>query len=374
MASHVVRNTLIVTGVVLLLVQGALVVCWWKLPEWAPRWTVTHSPFLDPALRAAEIGGTEIAGAFEERLLDWGPEIAAELRRRFAHADARAVVMQLANALARRDGIRPGTVFAQDDEPGWSAAEVAVVRDDLVALGLAALAEGSGFLPMSAAYLVMPLRDPRTVEPFAAFLLGRPTPLDEDFVPIVRLLGMLSDHRAVPALTSVLPIRHKPHPAVEEALESCANAQALPAVIAATAHPHAVVRQWAVLRYILLPRSEDFDRRVVALLSDPERQVCLAAIDVAKVAAVHAAVPALLTVARQRDDHATQLAAIAALAAFPGPQTADVLLELAGDQEDDVAHRARTALQRFPLDADRQARLRAIVPEAPTSPAAPPAP
>lgn len=372
MASRLARNLLVVSGVVLLAAQAILVVCWWKLPEWAPHWTVTHVPFLDPALRAATAGDAATVGVLEQRLLDWGPAIGSELRHRFTDAgtQTRAQLMQLASSLARRDGIRPGTTFAPGDAAGWSAAEVAVVREELVRLGLAALADGSGFLPMNAAYLLMPLRDPRTVEPFAAFLQGRPTPLDEDLVPVVRLLGSLGDHRAVPALISVLPIRHKPHPAVEEALDACVGPQALPAVIAATSHAHAVVRQWAVQQHARLPRVPAFDQRVVTLIGDPERQVCLAAIAAAQAATLPGAVPALLAVARQRDDHATRLAAITALGASGDVRAAEVLLLLADDQEEEVAARARAAAQRLPLDERQQARLRALV----TPAASPPAP
>lgn len=355
------RRLIIGLGVALTVVMITFVVAWWKLPAWAPVWTAEHSLWPEPALRAMRSGMPEVADIVEHRLLEWGPSIAPALRRAFDHSEAelRARVMQLASSLARRDGIQPGTTFAVGDDLALSDSQVAVMREELVQLALAALHDGSGFLPMNAAYLLMPLNDPRAVEPFARFIMGKPTPLDEDLVPLVRLLGSLRDPRAVPALISVLPIRHKPHPAVEEALEQCTTAEALPAVIVATTHTHAVVRQWAAQQHARLPRSPTFDARVVALIGDSERQVCLSAIAAAVAAKIPAAVTALLTVAQSRDDHATQLAAITALGELGDPQAAGVLTTLAGDTEGDIAQRARAALDRLAVTPAQRQRANA---------------
>jgi HEAT repeat protein len=353
---------IIIAGISLFVIQVVLVVAWWKLPAWAPVWTAQYSLWPEPALRAMRSGQPEVADIVERRLLEWGPSIASTLRRAFDHggAELRARVMQLASTLARQEGIQPGTRFAAGDPFALTDSQVATMREELVQLALAALRDGSGFLPMNAAYLLMPLNDSRAVEPFARFIMGKPTPLDEDLVPLVRLLGSLRDPRAVPALISVLPIRHKPHPAVEEALEQCTTAEAVPAVIVATTHTHAVVRQWAAQQHARLPRSPTFDARLVALIGDAERQVCLSAITAAVTAKVLTAVPALMTVAQSRDDHATQLAAITALGELGDAQADGVLTTLAGDAEHDVAQRARAALDR--LAATPAQRQRVIAP------------
>jgi len=352
---------LIIIGVGLLVVQALLVLAWWKLPEWAPRWVAEHSPWPEPALRALRSGSSDVAETVERRLLDWGPAIAPALRRAFdrIEPDLRSRVLQLASALARREGIQPGTTFQSTDPRMLSVAEISATREELVQLALAALQDGSGFLPMNAAYLLMPLQDARAVEPFAAYLNGRPTPLDEDLVPLVRLLGTLRDPRAVPALISVLPIRHKPHPAVEEALAECTTAAAVDAVIVATSHAHAVVRMWAAQQYTRLPQSPAFDARMLALIADPERQVCLAAITAAVSAHLSAAGPALLAVAQHSDDPATRLSAVTALGDLADLQAVDGLCALLADPDRELVARVHLTLERLPLSPTQRRQVAA---------------
>ena len=52
MAARPARTWIIIVGVLLLVVQVAGVVLWWKLPTWAPLWVAEHSPWVEPVFRS----------------------------------------------------------------------------------------------------------------------------------------------------------------------------------------------------------------------------------------------------------------------------------------------------------------------------------
>ncbi len=310
MASRAARNLIICVGVVLLVVQIALVVCWWKLPVWAPEWVIAHSPWPDPVLRAfrhSEVPHHQ----FRLQLSDFGPAIGPALLRQYGTDDTtdRLLMLVLATDLAVSDGVRP------DSGPPprrFSSGEVAVLREELVEMARLAFTEGSLGLGESASFLAARLRDRRLTLLMCSILHGQSTPIGPEVSNVVTALGVLGDPRAVPTLIPLLPIRHKPHPMVEEALAACLAEESLPHVIAATHHPHEVVRTWAVGCLERFPASRPLAERVVALTADHERQVALKAIAMAtRYAPQHAGATLRSVLATSSDEQVQQAARVA---------------------------------------------------------------
>jgi HEAT repeat protein len=399
MAARPARTWVIVTGVLLLLAQLVVVLAWWLLPVWRPDWVVAYSPWPAPALRAWRLhpGFHQEWGlpTLEDRLLDWGPAIGPGLLREFAISETqhRLELVALASELARKDGIRPGTQFGSETTRPWSPAQVAQVREDLLRLIEAALADGASYLPNNASYLAMPLADERVVPLFCAFLAKQKPPVFEDLEPPIRLLGMMRDARAVPVLIPLLPIRHRAHATVEDALDACLHDDSLPHVLAATQHAHEVIRTWAARQFPRFRSSAELAAQVVRLVDDPERQVRIAAIQGLSAADHHPVATHLLELAHDDSDPAVRLAAVEALgelvylpaapylrslvaseqdrlrseavvalgdladaAAFP------VLLPLLTHEDRPLALKAHWALSRLPLTAEQRRQVEAVWP------------
>lgn len=394
MAAPPMRTWLLIAGVVLVALQGVLLLAWWILPRWAPDLVIAHAPWPEPALRAWRWAGESGEGplgvqkTMERRLLDWGADIGPALRYEFERGDERCRlhVIALASEVARADGIARGTTLPEHFRSLFSDAAVAALREDLVHLVLAALADGSSYLPSNASYVAMSLRDPRIVPPACAYLAKQKPPIFEDLEPVIRLLGTMRDPRAVPVLIPLLPIRHKPHPTVEEALTDCLDDSAVEHVIAATRHEHEVVRTWALKQFQRYKSSAVFADRVLALIADHERQVALAALVAALDHLPERAGPALLEAAATSRDEEVQVSAtmglrdlaytparpflrqqaqtrrdgigryaIMALGRMQDPQDAALLLSLL--HEPDVVDAALRALAEMPLDEEQRARV-----------------
>lgn len=352
MAARPLRTWMLIAGVVLVVLQGLLVLAWWMLPRWTPILVITHAPWPEPALRAWRWAGESAAGsldvqqALEARLLTWGADIGPALRYEFDQGDERVRlrVIALASEVARADGIAAGTVMPEDRRRDFTPEETAHLREDLLQLVLAAMADGSSYLPSNASYVAMSLRDARMVPPACAFLAKQKPPVFEDLEPVIRFLGSMHDPRAVPTLIPLLPIRHKPHPTVEEALDQCLADESVDHVIAATDHPHEVVRTWTTRQIARFPRSAELSQRVIALIGDHERQVALAAIVAATEHAPMAAGPMLLQVARTTTDERVQAFAVHALGEVRFVAARPYLRELAQGREDWIGQRAIIAL------------------------------
>lgn len=356
MAAHPLRTWLIVTAIMLVVVQALLVLAWWMLPRWTPILVITHAPWPEPALRAWRWSGGSAAGSFdvqqalEARLLAWGADIGPALRYEFDQGDERVRlhVIALASEVARADGIAAGTVMPEDRRQYFAAEETARLREDLVQLVLAAMADGSSYLPSNASYVAMSLRDARMVPPACAFLAKQKPPIFEDLEPVVRFLGSMRDPRAVPTLIPLLPIRHKPHPTVEEALAECLDDGSVEHVVVATRHGHEVVRTWAARNFPRFARSTELRERIIALISDHERQVAIAAITALTVRAPQVlSGPALEHIARQTTDEQIRLAAVMGLGRIRHAPARPCLRELARTGTDQVKEAAVAALAAF---------------------------
>jgi HEAT repeat protein len=388
------RWWIIASGSGLALIQVALVVLWWKLPEWAPRWTMEHAPVPEMALRAmrqAVREGIDVNESLEPRLLSWGTAIGPALRRQFAvgdHEHRLDIVFcgnEVAQALAE---VVPDVPSVRWQGRIFSPADIRELREDLYGLVLAAVAEGSSNVPSNAAFLSLALKDPRVVPHFCAFLRGKKTPLDADLEPVVYMLGAMADASAVPALIPLLPIRHKAHPKVEEALARCLDEASVAQVVGATRHAHEVVRTWAAQQFPRYRGSADFAARIVALVDDPERQVSIAAIRAiaeTRLAAAGAALlrlaggdgdpeprrfaiealgtlahtpaGALLRALAQAPDEPLRGPAITALAALGDQADTALLIPLLRETEPGIAALARAALERRTLSAEQRQQL-----------------
>lgn len=388
------RWWLISAGVVLALIQGALVLLWWKLPEWAPLWTAQHAPIPEMALRAMRHdgwAGTVAYNLLEPRVLAWGTAIGPALRQQFADGDRshRLHMVALGTEVARTlADLTPDEASARWQGRVFSAADISELRTDLYELALVAVADGSPYMPSNAAYMATLLNDPRVVPPFCAFLRGKQTPIGEELEPVVRMLGVMADARAVPALIPLLPIRHKPHPVVEEALAKCLADDSVEHVVAATHHPHEVVRTWAVRQFPRYRTSSAFSEQIVALIADPERQVSVAAIRAIAETKLVTAGEALLALAIREGDQEPRRAAvealgvlahasagpylrtlvqtpgdamrglaITALAALGEPADTALLIPLLRETEPDIARCARAALERRALTTEQRQQL-----------------
>jgi HEAT repeat protein len=341
------RWWLISAGTLLALVQAGLVLAWWKLPLWAPQWTVRHAPVPELALRALNSDADEVYAELRLRVLAWGTAIGPALRRQFAVGDDRhrllvvALGTEAAGALA---DLVPDAASAQWRGQVFTAADIRELRGELYELTLVAAADSTPFIASNAAYLATALHDPRVVPAFCAFLHGRKTPIGEELEPVVRMLGVLADPRAVPALIPLLPIRHKAHPVVEEALAKCLAEASVEDVVAATRHAHEVVRTWAARQFPRYRASPAFATRIIALIDDPERQVAVAAIRATVAARLAGAGEALLRLAGREGDPEPRRAAVEALGALVHLPAGDFLRALVQTPGDPLRGPAITAL------------------------------
>ena len=376
------RTWLIVAGSVLLLTQAALALLWWKLPAWAPRWVAEHAPMPELALRALRHDRAVIFPLLEARTLAWGPAIGPALRRQFAVGDHehRLNLVALATEAARcLNDLTPDVPAPQWRGQIFSAADLHDLRENLSALALAAVIDGSSYLPSNASYLAHQLRDLRVVPSFSAFLCTQHPPIGEELEPVVRMLGDLSDARAVPALIPLLPIRHKAHPSVEEALARCLDDNCAPHVLAAMRHDHEVVRTWAARQFPRFRAKPELAAQIITLIADPERQVSIAAIHAISETRLTTAGDALLKLAEHGSDPDTRLtaveaigvlvhvpagsflrslanttgsplrgAAITALGALQDRNDAELLTSILHNEDADLVHRARQALEQMP--------------------------
>lgn len=357
MTSHVVRNVLIITGVGMLLAQAALVVCWWKMPAWAPEWVIAHSPWPEPALRAlrqSQGHGREMSN----RLLEFGPAIGPELLRQYGNGDAidRRMMLYLAIELAGSDGVR---AEGGPPPPRFTVNDIAMLREELFELARLAFAEGTLDFGESASFLAALLRDRRLTPLMCRILRGQPTPIDPEVANVVAALGTLNDPLAVSTLIPLLPIRHRSHPDVERALDQCQDDSTFPQVMAALRHEHPVVRTWA---------AHQLQRYVTTGATGPARQVVVLSRQVI-------AGTTVMEISHQEGDlfaHLAQLQALGTIRFRPASSYlrgltahADdrvrgvsiialgelgdaaefpVLLTLLSEEDDDIARKARIAL------------------------------
>lgn len=405
MAAHPARTWLIVTGVVLLVVQAALVVCWWKLPAWAPEWVIAHSPWPEPALRALRQGqglGREMR-EMSSRLLEFGPSIGPELLRQYGKGDAinRRMMLYLAIELAGSDGVR---AEGGPPPPHFTVDDIAVLREELFELARLAFAEGSLDFGESASFLAVLLKDRRLTPMMCRILRGQSTPIEPEVANIVAALGMLRDPLAVTTLIPLLPIRHRSHPDVERALDWCQDDSTFPLVMAALRHEHPVVRTWAAHQ---LQRYVATSATGATGATGPARQVVVLSRQViagttvmeisqqdgdlfAQLAQLQALGSILfrpagsyLRALTAHADNRVRGVSIIALGELGDAAEFSVLFELLGDDDEDVARKARIALGMLPLTAVQQREVDAMwnrlteepePAEPPTSPASPPIP
>ncbi len=358
MAERAGRTWIVVVGVVLMGLQLAGVVLWWKLPGWYPAWVAEFSPWPEPALRAIQLDTADDAYTrVERRLTEWGPAIGPALRRKFEFGDheERLHLVALATELAGRDGIAPGTNFPPEEGRRFSAEGVAILREDLYQLVVVAMADGSSYLPNNAAYLATRLHDPRVVMVFCEFLRGKKPPIFEDLEPVVNVLGSMADARAVPFLLPLLPIRHRPHAVVDDALDRCLDDSSVVHVIAATRHPHEVIRTWAARHFPRYRTSADLAQRLVALLDDSERQVRVAAVQGLAEGDYQAVGPRLIEFVQHEEDLPVRIAAVEALGDLGYAPAAPCLRALVTTTQDRLRNEAIIALgdladvESFPL-------------------------
>src|ERR1043165_3684361 len=244
MASPVARAWIVAGGVVLLLVQAALVLAWWLLPRWQPVLVATYSPWPEPALRALRYDDSPIRRhGFAERLVEFGPAIGPQLLRQYGGGDSdqRMRMLVLANGLIRVPGMG-----GDDGSPPapFTRADVATLHEQLVELARLAFAERSLGIGETAAFLAVRLKDRRLTPLMCDLLVGLPTPIGAAAGNVAAALGALGDPRAVATLIPLLPIRHRTDPDVEQALAFCQDDSTFPLVLAALRHAHPVVRTW----------------------------------------------------------------------------------------------------------------------------------
>ena len=388
------RWWLISAGVVLALIQAALIVLWWKLPLWAPQWTAQHAPTPEMAIRAIHQDGQDGLDVYrlvEARALAWGTALGPALLHRFGDSspEQRMYIVALGGEAARAlTELTPDAASVRWQGQFFSTADIRALREDLYELVILAVADGSPYVPHYAAELASALHDQRVVPPFCAFLHGQKTPIGEDLEPVVRMLGVMADARAVPALIPLLSIRHKAHPVVEEALAKCLDDASVEHVVAATRHEHEVVRTWAARQFPHYRASAEFTERITALIGDHERQVSVAAIRAIAETRLTTAGNELLRLAqRDGDPEPRRVAiealgilahipagsylrtlmqmpgdplrgpAITALAALDDQSDTSLLIPLLRETEPDIARLVRAALEQRPLTAEQRQQL-----------------
>jgi HEAT repeat protein len=352
------RAWIIWSGVGMTVVMTVFVLSWWLLPMWKPRLVAQYSPWPEPALRAMRHDVDDSSNIIvDQRLLSFGPAIGPALRRQFEVGDHthRLRIIALGNEIARTSGVAAGTTASAALHEQFRDDDIALLREDLHDLVLAALADGGAYLPSNASYIARSLADHRLVPPFCAFLATKRSPIFEDLEPVVIMLGILADSRAVPVLIPLLPIRHRAHQTVEDALDQCLDDSSLPHVIAATKHTHEVIRTWAARHFTRYEKSADLAQRLVALLDDGERQVRVAAVQGLSAGNYQAVCPRLIELAQHEEDPPVRIAAVEALGDLEYLPAAPCLRALVTTTSDKVRNEAIIALgdladaESFPL-------------------------
>jgi HEAT repeat protein len=380
-------------GGFLFLVQIALAVLWWKLPQWAPGWVVRHSPWPAPVLRTLRYErSSEFQEQVAKRVWDWGGAIGTALRRQYAQDDYqyRVRLLYLANEVVNAPGIPMSSI--SETEHGLAPADVEKLREELHLLVVTALAGHSDELAELASSVAARLEDVRAVQPMCDYLRGRKLSVTDPSVEnVVASLGTLGDPRAVPYLIPLLPIRHKYFAVVNDALAKCLRDDSVIHVLAATRHQHPVIRMWAAEQFPRFRTSPELGERLVAMFADPERDVSVAAINAAGEAMLMPAAPALLRVAEldgdpqarlaaveglgrlaypsagpylrtlaQTEQEALRGAAIIALGALRDARDFPLFLALLRNEDDDIARKARIALGRLPLTVEQHRQVDAL--------------
>ena len=341
------RAWIIWVGVGMTVVMAVFVLSWWLLPLYQPRLVAQYSPWPEPALRAMRHDVDD--GAYmlvDRRLLSFGPAIGPALMRQFRVGDQahRLRVIALGTEIARSEGVFSGSTAPPSLRERFRDDDIALVREDLHQLVLMALADGTTYLPSNASYIAASLRDARVVPPFCAFLAKQKPPIFEDLEPVVRMLGTLRDARAVPVLIRLLPIRHRAHQTVEEALDQCLDESSLAHVLSATRHPHEVIRTWAARQFPRYETSAELAQRLIALLDDGERQVRVAAVQGLSAGNYQAVCPRLMELAQHEEDPPVRIAAVEALGDMEYLPAAPCLRALVTTRSDQVRNEAIIAL------------------------------
>jgi HEAT repeats len=341
------RAWIIWSGAGMTVIMTVFVLSWWLLPRWQPRLAAEYSPWPEPALRAMRYDRDD--GSYQlvdQRLLAFGPAIGPALLRQFEIGDHmhRLRIIALGTEIARQDGIAAGTTAPASLRERFRDEDLVLLREDLLRLVLAALDDGSTYLPSNASYIANWLRDARSVQPFCAFLATKKPPVFEDLEPVIRTLGALRDARAVPVLIPLLPIRHRAHQTVEDALDQCLDESSLSYVLAATKHTHEVIRTWAARQFTRYEKSAALAQRLVALLDDSERQVRVAAVQGLSAGNYQEVCPRLMELAQHEEDPPVRIAAVEALGDMAYLPAAPCLRALVTTTSDKVRNEVIIAL------------------------------
>lgn len=96
------RLALIVTACAIAVLSGLAVVAWVYVPRWFPHWTVKHSPWVEPALRATAYAAENACWkVFLDRLAKWPSDPVPPLVASLGSKD-RNIRMSAAIALMER--------------------------------------------------------------------------------------------------------------------------------------------------------------------------------------------------------------------------------------------------------------------------------
>jgi hypothetical protein len=357
-------------------------VAWWKLPEWAPELVIKHSPWLQPGARAliAQYGSGWSYGRASYPVLKWGPRITSYFVTRFpvAEMDERSTILSLATEVGER-------VLESEPDPSEptvaTPAERERVRSDLRVLVELALADGRGYLPHGALAIARILKAYDLAPDFARRLTS--SNLDEAFL---RFIGESRDPRN---LAHLVPLLHRAEYRIDvlQVITACFTPDATGIVVREAQDARPTIRAWAMEVTSQVNVDGTLQRLVVELTNDPNTEVRIAAITSAgaarfadaaprlvsqirssQVLAVrHAAVDALgrmgmreyapvLRELADRPDDPLRGVAISALGWLADPEDYPRLLALLHHEDDDLARKARIALERLPLTtAQRQA-------------------
>lgn len=393
---------LIIAGTCVVL-MGAFILLWFKLPAWKPEWVVEHSPFLDPLLSASVYGDDERA---RERIVAWGPGLVPALVARLD--DPRAPVRALlAECLGRaKDACAVDALVAQatgdsDDEAAEAAAEaLGTIGDRRAVPALISLA-GSGRRKLVAEAAIGALgaiRDARAITPLVALLGNEDISGDEVVDALLKLphdavisavlpfpsgdtsqlwsrfslVTLLDDPRAVVALAAIMreapPAGWRPFNLTtrgEVAAGSLAHARhadGVPLLVAAFADPLVHVRVHAVSG-VLGTYGRKVDPRLLpplrAALADPQAMVRSLAAFACGYVRLDGVEPTLYAMLTDPDAEMRAHAATGLGNTWGPDESIPRLAVLLGDSEDRVRVAAVSALRRTAKPAAVEALLAA---------------
>lgn len=358
------------------------VVAWWKLPQWAPELVIKHSPWLQPGARALIAQYSSGFGYSRELfpVLKWGPRIASYFVTRFpvAELDERSTMLSLATEVGER---------VLDSEPDPSKPAVATpaeqerVRSDLRTLVDLALADGRSYLPHGALSIARLLKAYDLAPDFARRLTS--AGLDKQF------LHFISESRDPRNLEYLVPLLRgtEYRTDVLHAIAACFTADSTGIVVYAAQNATPTIRAWAMEVTTQVTVDATLRKLVVELIDDPVTDVRVAAITAAGAARFEEAAPRLLALIQtgqvmalrhaavdalgrmgsrahapllrelaDRPQEPLRGVAISALGWLADPEDYPRLLALLRHEDDDLARKARIAVERLPLKtAQRQA-------------------